>query len=217
MIYLPNSLKTTLKETREIIREIETLRTRPILCLFDVHFPLTTTPCHFINKVLQTLPCSLDLLLESTGGGDYNDIRILTKCFLSHSPRYATLIPSHVRNEATLLALASKEILMHKNAEVILPAHRAGLYGMAVILPTSSHAPLSRKQLRAAGFPVHVPEKKLSRLLLSYHETLMDVLAHLNITSIFLLQYESAYDLIFGPETASHLRTSGAWIHGKYY
>ncbi len=203
MMYLPNSLKTTLKQTRGIIRDIQTLRARPLLCLFDVHFPLTTTPCHFIRNVLQTLPRSLDLLLESTGGGDINDIRILAKYFLSHSPHYATLIPSHIRHEASLLALSPSEILMHKNAEVILPS--------------SPHAPLSRKQLRATGFPVHIPEKKLSRLMLSYHETLMDVFAHLNITSILLLQYESAYDLIFGPETARHLRTSGAWIHGKYY
>lgn len=203
MMYLPNSLKTTLKHTRGLIRGIQTLRARPLLCLFDVHFALTTTPCHFICNVLQTLPRSLDLLIESTGGGDYNHLRILAKHFLSHSPRYAALIPSHVRHEPSHLALSSSEILMHKNAEVILPG--------------SPHTPLSRKQLRAAGLPVHFPDKKLSRLMLSYHETLMDILAHLNITSILLLQYESAYDLIFGPETAAHLRTSGAWIHGKYY
>ncbi len=202
-MYLPNSLKTTLKQTRGIIREIESLCTRPLLSLFDVHFALTTTPCHFIHKVLQTLPRSLDLLLESSGSGDLNDIRVLTKQFPSHSPHYATLIPSHVRHAASLLALPSSEILMHKNAEVILPS--------------SPHTPLSCEHLCSTGLPVHTPSKKLSRLMLSYHDALMDVFAHLNITSLLLLQYEAAYDLILGAETARHLRTSGAWIHGKYY
>jgi len=90
------------------------------LLAFICHQPIIHRVAYQLNKVIRRLreePMRLAVLIDS-GGGDIDAAAKIVKMLRNHCGEYVAIVPFWAKSAATLLAVASDEIIMCRSAEL---------------------------------------------------------------------------------------------------